>query len=99
MWLIVMFDLPTLELEDSRAYSKFRNSLLREGFEMIQYSVYARNNVDSGTPYLSKRVQNRVPKKGHVRLLNLTDHQYASMKILIDQKIQAPEISPTFYLF
>ncbi len=42
LWLIAMFDLPTETLENKRDYTRFRKGLLKDGFMMLQYSVYAR---------------------------------------------------------
>ena len=42
MWMIVMFDLPVVLKEERKAATAFRNSLLDMGFEMSQFSVYAR---------------------------------------------------------
>ena len=45
-----MFDLPTNTSEDRKNYTRFRKSLIKLGFDMLQYSVYARitkNNDDS----------------------------------------------------
>ena len=42
MWMMVLFDLPTLTKKERRAASGFRNYLLDQGFEMAQYSVYMR---------------------------------------------------------
>ena len=43
MWLITMFDLPTDTVEARKHYSNFRQSLLKDGFIMMQYSVYIRH--------------------------------------------------------
>ena len=40
MWLFVFFDLPTETKKDRRNSSGFRNSLLKDGFSMMKYSVY-----------------------------------------------------------
>ena len=42
MWLFAMFDLPVKTKTERRAYSRFRNLLLQEGFCKMQFSVYAR---------------------------------------------------------
>ena len=42
MWLMAMFDLPVEEKEDRRNYARFRKALLKDGFMMLQLSVYAR---------------------------------------------------------
>ena len=43
MWVIVMFDLPVDTPRARRAYTQFRKFLLRDGFIMMQYSVYMRH--------------------------------------------------------
>ena len=37
-----MFDLPTETMENKRDYTRFRKGLLKDGFMMLQYSIYAR---------------------------------------------------------
>lgn len=43
VWLLVMFDLPTDTKAARKAYQNFRMSLLDDGFDMLQYSVYGRH--------------------------------------------------------
>jgi CRISPR-associated protein Cas2 len=38
-----MFDLPVETLENKRDYTRFRKALLKDGFMMLQFSIYARN--------------------------------------------------------
>ena len=45
MWLYVMFDLPVGTKAERRAATRFRQSLLDDGFEMAQFSVYLRISV------------------------------------------------------
>ena len=45
MWLMVMFDLPTDTPKARRRYRDFRNYLLQDGFDMLQFSVYAIKNI------------------------------------------------------
>ncbi|MEM6902482.1 MAG: CRISPR-associated endonuclease Cas2 [Pseudomonadota bacterium] len=80
MWMMVMFDLPTLTEDQRRAANKFRHFLLDEGFEMAQLSVYmrvcgSREKVDS----LTKRIGNAVPEAGKISVLSFTDRQYETM--------------------
>ena len=42
MRLIVFFDLPMVTKTEKRAYVQFRRFLLNDGYDMIQWSVYAR---------------------------------------------------------
>jgi CRISPR-associated protein Cas2 len=41
-WLIVAFDLPVGTRKQRKAATDFRNYLIDDGFQMIQFSVYAR---------------------------------------------------------
>lgn len=72
-----MFDLPVIEKTERKAASAFRNALLDMGFEMSQFSVYARfcTSVSQVETY-SKRVENILPDGGKVNILTFTDKQY-----------------------
>ena len=80
MWLFVFFDLPTQRQSDRRAYTKFRKDLIRDGFTMMQYSVYNRHcaSKESGEVHV-KRIKSCVPEKGHVSILRITDKQYGDI--------------------
>ena len=82
MRIIVFFDL--LTKEDRRVASRFRNCLLKDGYHMLQLSVYARlcKGQDTVDKY-EKRLKTYLPRHGSVRLMIVTEKQYASMKILI----------------
>jgi CRISPR-associated protein Cas2 len=47
MWLFVFFDLPTETKKDRRNASGFRINLLKDGFSMMQFSVYVRHCASS----------------------------------------------------
>ena len=42
MRIIVMFDLPTLTNKDKRNYILFRKFLIKNGYMMLQYSIYTK---------------------------------------------------------
>lgn len=80
MWLVAMFDLPTRTDAERKAYVRFRNYLLDEGFEMAQYSVYMRccagkEKVEA----LVRRIGANLPPSGTVTLFAITDKQYEGM--------------------
>lgn len=80
MWMMVMFDLPTLNEDQRRKANKFRHFLLDEGFEMAQLSVYMRVcGSREKTESLTKRIGQHVPKAGKVTVLTFTDRQYETM--------------------
>lgn len=82
-----MFDLPVDTDEEKRIYRIFRKNLLKEGFTMMQYSIYVRvcPNRDYGKR-LEKRIQKLAPPKGNVRLLSVTEKQYSDMKLIVGSK-------------
>lgn len=84
MRLLVFFDLPTKTKADKRAYILFRRFLLKDGYHMLQWSVYARitNGYDDTQTHL-KRLESNLPKAGSVRYLEVSEKQYTKMKILV----------------
>jgi len=84
MRMLVFFDLPVTTKTHRRAYSVFRRFLLNDGYDMIQFSVYGRivNGVDAEQKHL-KRLLNNLPSEGSVRVLTVTEKQYANMKLLV----------------
>lgn len=90
MRVLCMFDLPVETDEEKRAYRIFRKNLIKEGFIMIQYSVYVR--VCPNRDYarrLETRIQKLVPLEGNVRLLCVTEKQYADMKLVVGSRTTA----------
>ncbi len=81
MWAIVTFDLPTITKEDKRNYVRFRKELLKNGFFMLQFSVYIR---PFGSPKHMDSVMNKIesimPPIGKVSLIPITDRQFGMIK-------------------
>jgi CRISPR-associated protein Cas2 len=84
MRMLVLFDLPVVTRAERRAYTQFRRFLLNDGFDMIQFSVYGRilNGRDAEEKHMQRVVAN-LPPEGSVRVLTVTEKQYASMKLLV----------------
>lgn len=81
MWLFVFFDLPTDTKKDRRNYSIFRKKLLKDGFNMMQYSVYTRHCASKESLNVHiKRVESFLPPKGQVSILEITDKQYGRIQ-------------------
>ena len=95
MWLIAMFDLPVTTKQARRDYARFRKYLLTEGFQRLQFSVYARfcANEESANGF-RKRIRKRLPSGGNVRLVAITDRQFGKMDVFIGQKKLKPESAP-----
>jgi CRISPR-associated protein Cas2 len=80
MWLFVFFDLPTEKKEDRRNAQQFRKNLVKDGFTMMQYSVYIRHCASSESADVhEKRVSAMLPPLGKVSVLRITDKQYGNI--------------------
>jgi CRISPR-associated protein Cas2 len=77
MWMVVMFDLPVIEKNERKDATRFRTNLLDWGFEMCQFSVYARFCTSQAQiDTLVKQVEFALPEGGNVNVLFFTDKQY-----------------------
>lgn len=81
MWMLVMFDLPTLTKKERKRAGDFRKYLLDEGFTMAQFSVYLRFIGSREKTYaFSRRIRGRVPEQGKVSILYFTDKQFGNIE-------------------
>lgn len=82
-----MFDLPSVSNEEKKEYRHFIKLLKKEGFFLVQESVYSKL---STTPYVSqatiKTLQSSVPPDGCIFVLNITEKQFNEMQILLGSK-------------
>ena len=80
MWLFVFFDLPTTTKKDRKNAQQFRKNLLKNGFTMMQFSVYIRHCASSESADVhQKRIKLLLPPFGKVSLLRVTDKQYGNI--------------------
>lgn len=99
MRMMVFFDLPMVTKAERRAYTQFRRFLLNDGYDMIQFSVYGRIlNGNDGEEKHMKRLLANLPSEGSIRVLTVTEKQYAGMKLLVglplfqEKKVNAAQI-------
>ncbi|MCD8318075.1 MAG: CRISPR-associated endonuclease Cas2 [Paraprevotella sp.] len=80
MWLFVFFDLPVTTKKEMKEAALFRKNLMKNGFIMLQYSVYIRHcgSYESQTVHV-KRVKSFLPETGMVSILSVTDKQYGDI--------------------
>jgi CRISPR-associated protein Cas2 len=95
MWFFVLFDLPVESGEQRREAARFRKMLQKKGFTMLQYSVYAKHipSEDAVAP-LKTVIRMGLPAEGQVRLMAVTDHQFAKMEVFTGRKRRAVEDPP-----
>lgn len=86
MRIMIFFDLPTTTVENRRDATKFRNSLLKDGYDMLQWSVYARlcHSLEVAQRH-KKNLQSCLPPKGQIRSMLITEKQFARMEFLIGE--------------
>jgi CRISPR-associated protein Cas2 len=95
MWLFAMFDLPVDTPAARKQYARFRKALLREGFTMLQYSVYARFCASQeAADSRRKQIRAVLPPEGEVRLLAVTERQFGKMERFLGKKREEPENAP-----
>ncbi len=87
MRVMVFFDLPVRTKKQRHNYSIFRKHLIRDGYTMVQFSVYSRTvrNLDDAKKHL-QRLRVAVPSVDSVRVTTVTEKQYASMEPLVGSK-------------
>ena len=95
MWVIAMFDLPTDTPAMRRHYSRFRKDLLKDGFVMMQYSVYIRHcaSLENARTH-EDRMSACIPPEGEVRFLTITDKQYERIRVFYGKKRKPVAPSP-----
>lgn len=86
MRILVFFDLPTDTAADKTAYRHFRTFLIKEGFSMMQESVYSKLALNGSTVELVKKhLQSNIPPKGLVQMLVITEKQFADTVYLVGE--------------
>ena len=88
MRLLVFFDLPVETSKQKRQYRLFRKHLIKDGFLMLQQSVYVKMIVDSqsGEAVLDRLRKNK-PKEGIVQVLKVTEKQFAAIEEIVGERI------------
>ncbi|WP_250631358.1 CRISPR-associated endonuclease Cas2 [Rhodoflexus caldus] len=95
MWLFVFFDLPVETKKQRKAATDFRKKLLKDGFSMMQYSVYIRHCASHESADMhTLRVEKMVPPQGMVSILRITDRQFGNIRNFWGTSAQPPPPSP-----
>lgn len=95
MWLFVFFDLPVTTKQEQKIASDFRKNLLKNGFTMMQFSVYIRHCASHESLAVHKRrIKSMMPSSGKISMLAVTDKQYADIETIFGKtakkEIKAP---------
>ena len=80
MRMIIFFDLPMITKSDLAEYRRFRKFLIRNGFIMMQESVYSRLVLNGSSFNLLKiQVEKNLPSSGLIQMLQVTEKQYSDI--------------------
>lgn len=101
MWVFVFFDLPTETKTDRKNAARFRKGLLKDGFAMMQFSVYARHCTSKENAEVHvKRVKSILPPKGEVVVFHITDKQFGMIEFFKGKaEAKKPEVSQQLEMF
>lgn len=86
MRIIVMFDLPVGTERERKNYRQFRKFLIKNGFLMLQESVYckiAQNTTAADS--VVENVRKNKPEAGLVQILRITEKQFSKMEYLVGE--------------
>ena len=84
MRILVFFDLPIETSKDRKIYSRFRKFLIKEGFIMMQESVYSKLTLNNS---ITNAIRDKIePPKGIVQMLVITEKQFSSMEYIVRRK-------------
>jgi CRISPR-associated protein Cas2 len=96
MWIWTLFDLPVVMEAERKRASRFRADLLDLGFEMVQFSVYARHAASKEkAEALADQVGRLIPEGGKVSVLFFTDRQFGAIRNYRCQKPVIVEKKPS----
>ena len=87
MRLIVFFDLPIETQKNRHDYAVFRRYLIKNGFIMMQKSVYSKfvlNGVTSRA--VREKVRQNLPPEGLVEMLEVTENQFSRIEYMLGDK-------------
>jgi CRISPR-associated protein Cas2 len=99
-WVMVFFDLPVGTPEQRRDAANFRKDLVKDGYIMVQFSVYARpcGSADRVETQV-RRLKSKIPPQGEVRGLLISDAQWGRMIVVRSQQRATPENMPEQMMF
>lgn len=96
MRLIVFFDLPVETAAQRKRYAAFRKELIKDGYLMMQKSVYSKLAInDAAAAAAIDRLRRNHPADGLVQVLKVTEKQYATIECIVGREIEHAEVDTT----
>ena len=86
MRMLLFFDLPMVESQDRREYTRFHKYLIKSGFIMLQQSVYAKLLLNSTAVVMAaENVRKNKPPTSLIQVLTVTEKQFARMEFILGE--------------
>lgn len=86
MRVIVFFDLPVQTSEQRREYAQFHKHLIKDGFVMMQESVYCKLALNlSAAGAVMESIRRNKPPEGLVQMLVVTEKQFGRMEYVVGE--------------
>ena len=87
MRIMVLFDLPVETPLQRHNYGKFRRYLIKNGFLMMQESIYCKlaQNTTAADGIVESIRKNK-PEKGLIQVMKVTEKQYSKIECIIGEK-------------
>ena len=86
MRVIVFFDLPVSTSAERREAARFRKGLVKDGFLMMQESVYCKLALNPTVANsIMDAVRARRPSKGLIQMLVVTEKQFSRMEFVLGE--------------
>lgn len=93
MRLFVFFDLPIETAQQREEYSLFHKHLIKEGYLMMQKSVYVKLVTNDGAAGAAvMRLRKHRPPEGLVQVLKVTEKQFATMEYVTGNREAYDEV-------
>lgn len=93
MRLFVFFDLPIETAQQRKEYGLFRKHLIKEGYLMMQKSVYVKLVTNDGAAGAAiMRLRKHRPPEGLVQVLKVTEKQFATMEYVTGNREAYDEV-------
>lgn len=86
MRVLVFFELTVQTSEQRRQYTKFHKHLIKDGFLMMQESVYCKLALNlSAASAIMENIRRNKPPEGLVQMLVITEKQFGRMEYVVGE--------------
>lgn len=87
MRILVFFDLLTETLENKRDYRHFRRYLIKNGYIMLQQSVYAKLALNKTVANAALAgLRSNKPNAGDIQVLTITEKQFQKIEYILGER-------------